>query len=98
MAFGDYEGKLKQEFVEQFGELTAKQLWVLTNFAKRVRLRARNNSAYNNLCNRLFPYAQFQQVTKSRVNYRTKLPETYPGLQITVKGEAVSESEDEGED
>ena len=89
------EPNFKQLFAEAFGELTVQQLWTLTKFTKRVRKFARNNSAFNNLANRSFPYAQFRQVNKERVNRYTQQKETYPGLQITVKGESLSE---EGED
>jgi len=87
-----YEAQLKQEIEESFGpNLTAKQLWALTKFAKHVRLRARNNAAYNNLCNRVFPYAQFRQVNKTKPDGTS-----YPGLNIIVNGESagVNESED----
>lgn len=86
------EQQLAEDFKKDFPNLNAKQLWTLTKFAKRVRLRARNNAAFNNLCNRLFEYAdaKFEQVTK--VNKRN---EQYPGLKITVNEESISEDEDE---
>ena len=40
------------------------QLWALTKFAKHVRLRCRNNSAFNNFMNSLFSPARFAQVAK----------------------------------
>jgi len=82
---------------ENFGaKLTAQQLWALTKFAKNVRLRCRNNSAFNNFMNATFPYATFRQVTKTRTNKYTGQPESYPGLEIAIKGEAVAAvSEDE---
>lgn len=79
---------------ENFGELNARQLWALVRFSKNVRLRCRNNAAFNNFCNRTFPYAQFKTVTKTRTNRVSGLPETYPGLEITVKGE-TQQGEDE---
>ena len=81
---------------ENFGaELTAKQLWALTKFAKNVRLRCRNNTAFNNFMNRTFPHATFRQVTKSRPSrYNPAVMESYPGLEITVKGETVQGEED----
>lgn len=81
---------------ENFGELTAKQLWALTLFAKNVRMRCRNNTAFNNFMNNTFPNARFQTVTKSRISWKTGQSETYPGLQITVKEQTVSD--DEGEE
>lgn len=88
----------KQVMTENFGsELTAKQLWALTKFAKNVRLRCRNNTAFNNFMNQTFPHASFRTVNKSRPNrYNPAQIETYPGLEITVKGE--TQSEDEGEE
>jgi len=67
--------------------LTLEQLWWLSKFAKHVRGRCRNNSAFNNYMNRNFPNAQFSNVTKE-YNGRT-----YQGLKITVNGETM-----EGED
>lgn len=83
----NWEAKDAEALHQVFGvtEFTAEQLWALTKFAKRVRLRARNNGAYNNLCNRMFPYARFRQVPK--VNSKG---ETYDGLSITVNGQTVS--------
>lgn len=86
----------KQLMAENFGqELTAKQLWALTLFAKNVRLRCRNNAAFNNFMGRTFPHATFRQVTKERNNRFTGKPETYPGLEIKVKEEVVSGDESE---
>lgn len=84
---------------EAFGtSLNARQLWALTKFAKHVRLRCRNNSAFNNFANAMFgPHAQFRQVNKQRPS-RT-FPgqmETYPGLLITVNG--VADTSDDSED
>ena len=88
----------KQLMAENFGnELTAKQLWALTLFAKNVRLRCRNNSAFNNFMGRTFPHATFRQVTKERNNRYTGKLESYPGLEISVKGEAVSGDENDSE-
>lgn len=83
--------QLKSEIESAFGtELTARQLWVLVKMSKHVRLRCRNNSAFNNCFNQVFPYASFRQVNKTRLD-----GSTYPGLQITVKGETVDGAEDE---
>jgi hypothetical protein len=86
---------LKTEFEAAFGaSLNARQLWALTKFAKHVRLRARNNTAFNNFCNAMFTNARFSQVNKQRPSrYNPSIMESYPGLQITVAGQAV-----EGED
>lgn len=85
----------KQLMKEQFGELTITQMWALVNFSKNVRLRCRNNTAFNNFCNQTFPYARFQQVTKQRVDKYTGQLKTYPGLQITVNGQTVENEESE---
>ena len=87
----------KQMMAENFGnELTAKQLWALTLFAKNVRLRCRNNTAFNNFMGRTFPHATFRQVNKTRPSrHNPTITETYPGLEISVKGEAVSADESE---
>lgn len=85
------EPNFKEIFAAAFGrELTAPELWAITNFAKRVRKYARNNSAFNNLANRVFPYARFRQVPKSRPSWKVfgKM-ERYEGLQITVNGQAT---------
>ena len=72
--------ELTEGFKAEFGEMTVKQLWVLTRLAKRVRLRGRNNSAFNNMMNGVFgSYARFKEVTKMKAD-GTK----YPGLQITT--------------
>lgn len=87
----------KQMMAENFGnELSAKQLWALTLFAKNVRLRCRNNTAFNNFMGRTFPHATFRQVNKTRPSrYNPNIIENYPGLEISVKGEAVSADESE---
>ena len=89
MAYGEPE--LKAQLEAAFGkELNANQLWALTNLAKRVRLRARNNAAFNSLMNRLFPHANFRQVSKTR-----KDGTPYQGLSIVVNGKEHSQDEDE---
>ena len=88
--------QLKASLEKAFGkELTGEQLWALVKLSKHVRLRARNNSAFNNLFNNLFPNAQFRTVTKERKNYRTGQMESYPGLSIIIKGQAVTQEEEE---
>lgn len=87
------ETELKNDIQNAFGELNGRQLWVLVNLAKRVRLRARNNSAFNNLFNRLFTNARFRQVPKV-----SKAGRHYEGLEITIKGEPQLNSHDEDEE
>jgi hypothetical protein len=72
--------------------LTARQLWALVILSKHVRLRARNNSAFNNLMNSAFPEASFRQVTKMRRD-----GSTYPGLEISTRAGDVFAPEDESE-
>lgn len=85
----------KKLMEEAFGpNLTLAQLWALVKFAKNARLRCRNNTAFNNMMGRAFPYATFRTVTKSRPS-RT-MPgtmEQYPGLEISIQG--VKDSRDE---
>lgn len=89
--------QLKKRIEEAFGtELTAQQLWALTLFAKHVRLRARNNAAFNNFCNAMFPHARFRQVQKSKPDrFDPSKMYHYEGLQITVKDQAPVDMEDE---
>lgn len=81
---------LKTEIEQEFGKLTARQLWVITKLAKFVRLRCRNNTAFNNAMNEIFPHARFRTVNKTRVSRVTGQPETYPGLEITTQEIIVS--------
>lgn len=88
--------QLKASLEKAFGtELTGEQLWALVKLSKWVRLRARNSSAFNNLFNSLFPNAQFRTVTKERKNWKTGQMESYPGLSIVIKGQAVDQDEEE---
>lgn len=88
--------QLKASLEKAFGnDLTGDQLWALVKLSKHVRLRARNNSAFNNLFNSLFPNAQFKTVTKERKNHRTGQMESYPGLSIIIKGETVNQEEED---
>lgn len=85
--------KLFKELIQEFlGErkLTARELWALVKICKHVRLRCRNNAAFNNAFNSAFPYATFRQVNKTRAD-----GSTYPGLQITVEGQTAGNDEDE---
>lgn len=88
-----FEGtQLATEFEKAFGtpitEATPQQLWFLTKLAKHVRLRARNNAAFNNYMNSNFRGARFRQVTKTREDGTT-----YPGLEISANGVAISDEE-----
>jgi hypothetical protein len=89
----------KEEMEANFGKLTAKQLWMLTKFAKNVRLRCRNNAAFNNFCNGTFGhYASFKQVTKTRPSrYNPSVMESYPGLSISVNGETAEDNDESAE-
>lgn len=89
---------LRKEIEKEFGTtLTLRQLWVLVKICKWVRLRCRNNSAFNNFMNAIFsPHASFRQVNKQRPSrYNPSVMETYPGLQIVVNGETVDDDESE---
>jgi hypothetical protein len=70
-----------------FDNITPRQLWWLVKFAKHVRLRCRNNSAFNNYLNRNFSNATFKEVTKHK-----KDGTSYQGLSITVNGQEVSDN------
>jgi len=66
----NYDGEeVGKEFEEAFGKpitsLTVSQLWWLTKFAKHVRGRCRNNSAFNNYMNRNFKSGVFVEVSKT---------------------------------
>ena len=87
--------QLKKALEDNFGEMDSNKLWTLVKLCKHVRLRARNNSAFNNLFNSLFPNATFRTVTKTRKNWKTGLEESYPGLSIVINGVENSESEDD---
>ena len=91
---------MAQEFKELFkntgpetdslDKLSTEQLWCIVKLCKYVRLRARNNTAFNNLFNQVFPYAKFTQVTKSRSDGTT-----YPGLSINGKDDLTSQDGEE---
>jgi hypothetical protein len=91
---------LRKEIETQFGTtLTARQLWALVKLAKHVRLRCRNNAAFNNCMNALFnPHATFRQIQKIRTS-GPYAGQSYPGLSIDVQGDMggadpVDESEE----
>jgi hypothetical protein len=91
----DRKTKLRNDITSAFNgqELTTQQLWALVKLSKFVRLRARNNSAFNNLFNELFPHATFKQVTKTR-----KDGTTYPGLSIQVGNQEANAVEEDNEE
>ncbi len=77
--------EFNDEFTKVFGLVpNASQLWFLVKFSKYVRLRCRNNNAFNNFMNGVFPHARFRTVQKERKSYKTGLMEKYDGLAITV--------------
>ena len=84
----------RDQFQQAFGfpveELTATQLWWITKFAKHVRMRARNNAAFNNYCNQVFAPSRFKEVNK------TGPRGPYKGLEIEAKG--VTDSQEEAEE
>jgi len=87
---------LREDFKKEFGsELTLKQLWLIVKLSKYVRLRARNNTAFNNLFNAIFsPYAKFKPVEKTRINRYSGMKETYPGLSIECNNNGIQLHED----
>ena len=91
----DQKVAMAEDFKQLFGvgdnkQLTVQQLWLVTKFAKYVRLRARNNTAFNNLCSELFPYASFKTVMKDHPNGIS-----YPGLEIKIGDSVVVDNEGE---
>ena len=92
--YDQYERKLKEELATEFPSITLRQLWTISKLAKRVRTRARNNIAFNNMMNRLFPDFDFKQVNKNNANTGI----AYPGLQITDKRGGGYFSEDESDE
>jgi hypothetical protein len=90
------EQKIKEALEAAFGKnLNPQQLWALVKFAKNVRLRCRNNAAFNNMMSRVFPHATFRQVQKIRAD-----GSYYPGLSIAVENPAGGfvASEGDGDD
>ena len=78
------------DFESMFGHLNIEQLWILVKFAKHIRMRARNNTAFNNYVSAVFPYARFDTVDKIR-----KDGSKYPGLKIIIGDSVMEESENE---
>lgn len=83
------EAALKSELAEQFPDLTLRQVWTIVKLSKRIRQRARNNAAFNNLMNRLLPNFEFREVPKDN--------KWGKGLQITDK-KSGDNSDYEGEE
>lgn len=76
--------EIYNEWEDAFGSRpTVAQLWVVVKLCKNVRLRCRNNTAFNNFFNRVFLLNSFKQVDKKRGDGTT-----YPGLEITDIGES----------
>lgn len=88
---------MRDEFNKLFpiesAQLRLRQLWWIVKFAKYVRLRARNNAAFNNLANVVFDGAKFATVNKTRPDGTS-----YPGLQISINGEVGLDTNEEGEE
>lgn len=88
--------QLKSKIEKYIGDkLTVDQLWCLVLLSKHVRLRCRNNVAFNNFMNSMFPYARFRVVQKTKINKYTGKEEKYDGLRIDVENQ---QSEIENED
>ena len=89
----------RAEFEELFGKtLTARQLWMLVKMCKNVRLRCRNNTAFNNFMEQVFPYARFRKVAKQVPDWsRPGQTKTVDGLSITVADQTIEDNE-EGEE
>lgn len=90
----NFDGKdVAAEFQSAFGidasTLTAHQLWWLTKFAKHIRGRCRNNSAFNNYMNRNFAPAKFHEVPKE---YQGR---QYKGLEITANNVTLGQDGEE---
>jgi hypothetical protein len=81
----------KAEIDAAFPEgLTPAQIWLVVKIAKHVRLRCRNNAAFNNWFNSVFPAYRFRQVPKKRAD-----GSPYEGLQIMNKeGQPVGSHEE----
>jgi len=75
-----------REWCEEKGITSLRDLWMLVKLCKHVRMRCRNNAAFNNFFNRIFPNATFDQVPK--VNARG---EQYKGLRIMMDGETIDD-------
>jgi hypothetical protein len=88
---------IKDLIPELFGDrkLTLQELWAFVKICRIVRLRCRNNTAFNNQLNGAFPYARFRQVQKtkpSRIN--PSQMESYLGLEISIDGKTEAQDEE----
>lgn len=76
--------EMQREFEEVFGikiaDVSERQAWWLTKFAKYCRLRCRNNAAFNNYMNRNFTGLRFHQEMKTKLT-----GDEYEGLVITKR-------------
>ena len=91
MRFDDSEAAKELQDVLK-DNYTAQDIMTLVKFAKHVRLRCRNNSAFNNYMNRMFSgQFTFREVTKQGPRG------PYPGLKIECVGggHAVESSNDD---
>lgn len=61
----EFQDEFKVAFGKDISEATIPQLWFLVKFAKHVRGRCRNNSAFNNYMNRNFTGHTFREVPKT---------------------------------
>lgn len=82
---------LKPEVQKNFPNLTFDQIWTLVKLSKMVRLRCRNNTAFNNAFNTMFEgIAEFRNVQKTRSDNTT-----YSGLSIKMNGKEQDIGEEE---
>lgn len=80
-------------------KLTPAAMWEIVKLAKHVRLRCRNNAAFNNWFNAAFPHLKFEQVQKQRPSrYNPAIPEYYPGLKITERETGASHEGDDSDE
>jgi hypothetical protein len=84
----DFTTAFESAFGFSVKDATAEQLWFLTKFAKHVRMRCRNNTAFNNYMNSNFAPAKFKTVQKIG---RDGSP--FPGLEITANNKTISDEE-----
>lgn len=76
--------ELKKQFEECFeNNLTLRQMWFIVKLAKLVRLRCRNNAAFNNAFNDIFGGVfTFREIIKTKPALEGEVGETYKGLEI----------------
>lgn len=93
MAFKHYTEEAREigaEIKEHFGEMSARQIWLIVRLAKLARRSCRHNTAFNSAFAAAFPHATFRQVPKVSASGRP-----YQGLQVEVKEETVSNGGEE---